>query len=133
MLSGILLFFVFQPQEQIPGEKDQRSPFSLKQVASAMQIGFATANIEEYLQWYSNAASSKYINDSVNGFPDIFYAVETNNNKLLRVWIRCGGDVNAVCYRKSGAANVPLKAFAVINSDNIREENTVMICSLLSL
>jgi hypothetical protein len=63
----------------------------------------------------------------------MFYAVATNNDRIIRAWVDLGGDVNVTCSPRGGPKRVPLLAFAIINSDNIQNETTFTVATLLSL
>lgn len=98
-----------------------------------MQHGDSFDKIETYLRWYEDKTISNNINGLVEGFPAMFYAVATNNDQIIRAWVDLGGDVNATCSPRGGPKRVPLLAFAIINSENIRNETTLTVATLLSL
>ena len=103
--------------------------FDLRDVVGAIQNGVALQMILSYLDRFDRAKIREQINGEVDGFPAIFYVVETNKEEFLRMWVAYGGDPS-VAHQQSG---VPLLAFAIILSDNIKADTTLMTASLLGL
>ena len=62
-------------------------------------------------------------------FPAIFYAVGTNNQDIVRTWVKYGGNVNAVESR----TGLLLLVFVIINAGIIEADTTPAVLSLLSL
>ena len=113
----------------VPGGGDGSSPFSLRELIGAMQHGANYDMIIGYLGYYDRKTISHNINGLVEGIPAMFYVVGTNNDRIIRAWVDYGGDVNAV----HGDVRYPLLTFAIINSDNIQNETTLTVATLLSL
>ena len=128
-----VLPYIPAPFDLVPGGKNLSSTFSLRDLIGAVQHGGSLDKIETYLRWYDGKTISNNINGLVEGFPAMFYAVATNNDRIIRAWVDLGGDVNATCSPRGGPKRVPLLAFAIINSDNIRNETTLTVATLLSL
>ncbi|RDL35746.1 Uncharacterized protein BP5553_06358 [Venustampulla echinocandica] len=103
--------------------------FDISEIAGAMQYGAPPEMIQNYLGYYDKRTVQKEINEGVQGFPAIFFAVATNNEATIRIWVAHGGDVNSV----HGASGVPLLAFAILNSETIQEDTTRTLATLLSL
>ena len=102
--------------------------FNIREVVALIQGKADERAVESYFEYYDTHIIQSYINQEVDGFPSIFYAAATNNDRILRSWIANGADVNAV-HEESG---VPLLAFAIVNSENIEEDNTDIVATLLS-
>lgn len=128
-----VLPYIPAPFDLVPGGKNLSGTFSLRDLIGAVQRGDSLDKIETYLRWYEDKTISNNINGSVEGFPAMFYAVATNNDRIIRAWVDLGGDVNATCSPRGGPKRVPLLAFAIINSENIRNETTLTVATLLSL
>lgn len=128
-----VLPYIPAPFDLVPGGKNLSDTFSLRDLIGAVQHGDSLDKIETYLRWYDDNTISNNINGLVEGFPAMFYAVATNDDRIIRAWVDLGGDVNATCSPRGGPKRVPLLAFAIINSDNIRNETTLTVATLLSL
>jgi hypothetical protein len=115
-----------------PGGIDGSAQFSMQDLVGAMQNGAPYDQIQAYLGHHShpnpNTVKSR-INDPVDGFPAMFYAVATNNPWIIRVLVKYGGNVNAVY----GSPPFPLLAFAIVNSKTMEYETTSSVATLLSL
>lgn len=85
--------------------------------------------IQNYLGYYDKEVVSRRINASVEGIPAMFYVVATNNQWVVRTWIEYGGDMGAV-HEESGT---PLLAFAIMHSETLRTDTTLVVATLLSL
>jgi hypothetical protein len=96
-----------------------------------MQHGAALRNIQAYIGHYDSRIVQNTINEEVEGFPAMFYAVATNNEWIVRLFASHGGKVDAVV--KSEDHEVPLLGFAIINNENVSETTTQMIATLISL
>jgi ATP-dependent Clp protease ATP-binding subunit ClpA len=59
----------------------------------------------------------------------MFFVVATNNDWILRTWVRYGGDVTAV----HEASQIPLLAFAIMHAETIHTDTTQVVATLLSL
>ncbi|OCK84463.1 P-loop containing nucleoside triphosphate hydrolase protein [Lepidopterella palustris CBS 459.81] len=124
-----VLPIIHAPPELTPGGSESSGTyFSMRDLVGAMQHGASADKIRDYFGFYDRKTVARYINQSIEGFPAMFYAVATNNDWIIRTWIGYGGDVDATY----GPSKVPLLAFAVINSDNIQNETTLTIATLLS-
>ena len=94
-----------------------------------MQNGASQQTIQNYLDRFDRALVKEYINEEVDGFPAMFFVVETNKEELLRLWVAYGGNPTAI-HKQSG---IPLLAFAIIHSENIQTDTTLMTATLLSV
>jgi len=103
--------------------------FSLRDLVAGIQNNIGFAKVQDYTSRHDSKSFSKIINKEIYGFPSIFYAVETNDDLIIRHWISHGADIRAV-HKESGT---PLLAFAVFNSDNIHRHTTLAVATLLSL
>ncbi|KAL6873091.1 P-loop containing nucleoside triphosphate hydrolase protein [Trichoderma novae-zelandiae] len=105
--------------------EDDFSPDSL---ASAIQHGGTVHRLREYLNNYDSALLKQDINANVMGFPLIFYAVESNDENMVRLFIHFGATASAV-YETS---QVPLLAFAIMCGETLQLDTTNMVSVLLS-
>jgi hypothetical protein len=84
--------------------------------------------INEYFSYFQRENIRSSINQDLQRVPSIFYAVATNDMKIIKTWVDFGADVNALDKRYS----VPLHAFAIINSSIIKQETTEAFAFLLA-
>jgi dynein-related subfamily AAA family protein len=112
-----------------PSNLTPRITFSLRDIVGAMQHGASLQTVQNYLSYYGEKTVRKHVNSTVDGFPAMFFVVATNNPTILRTWVAYGGDVAAI-YEGS---KVPLLAFAIILSETIQTDTTLLVTTLLSL
>jgi hypothetical protein len=62
----------------------------------------------------------------------MFYAVETNDEKLVQLFTQYGGEVNCFASYKD-CHRIPLLGFAIINALRLEQPTTAMTATLLSL
>ncbi|KAL7935361.1 P-loop containing nucleoside triphosphate hydrolase protein [Trichoderma chlorosporum] len=105
--------------------EDDFSPDSL---ASAIQLGATAYRLRSYLNVYDPGLLGQDINANVMGFPLIFYAVESNDENMVRLLIEFGASASAV----HGASQVPLLEFAIMCGETLQLDMTNMVCVLLS-
>lgn len=106
-------------------EMDYFDSYSL---ASAIQHGAIASHIRSYLNLCDTGVTEQNMNTTVEGFPLIFYAVASNSEDIVRLFIEYGASPNAV-YEP---LNVPLLAFAIMCSEMLHIDTTNMVCILLS-
>ena len=112
-----------------PGSTENFETFNLRDLIGSMQNGASQQTIQNYLDRFDRALIREHINEDVDGFPAIFFVVETNKEELLRTWVGYGGNPTST-HKQSG---IPLLAFAIIHSENIQTDTTLMTATLLSL
>jgi hypothetical protein len=112
----------FHPQE------GASQHFSLPRLLSALQHNLRSSDVLEYFSYFSGDAVRDSINQTVDKVPSIFYAVATNNEDIIQIWIDHGGDANAI----DGRFQVPLLAFAILNSLTIKADTTAVVVTLLA-
>lgn len=121
---------------QIPAPRnpinDGSLEFSLRDVIGAIQNGETCEQVRTYLAFHDAQEVQLHINDDVEGFPAIFYVVETRNPDLVRLWQKYGGDVNKTATWRL-FKNVPLLAFAVHVGDSFKKDATLLVATLLSI
>lgn len=105
--------------------EDDFSPDSL---AAAIQHGATTYRLRSYMNIYDPRLLRQDINANVMGFPLIFYAVESNDENMVRLLTEFGASASAV-YE---AFQVPLLAFAIMCGETLQLDTTNMVCVLLS-
>lgn len=103
--------------------------FSLRELVGAIQHGIDIRFVTEYLAYYDPDVVRRHLCDTLEGFPSIFFAVGTNNETLIRIWIASGAEVSAI-HETSG---VPLLAFAIMNSEQLDADTSLTVSTLLSL
>ena len=118
------------PMENLgPNSADGFETFNLGDLIAIMQNGASLKTIQNYLGRFDESTIRKNINNDIEGFPAMFYVVETNKEDILRTWVAYGGDPSAI----HKPSKVPLLAFAIMHSENIRADTTLMTATLLSL
>ncbi|PMD47852.1 P-loop containing nucleoside triphosphate hydrolase protein [Hyaloscypha variabilis F] len=117
------------PPSLTPGVGEGNDGFNLRDLVGAIQHGIDVRFVTEYLAYYDSDFIRTQISDTVEGFPSIFFAVGTNNETLIRMWIEHGADVSAI----HSTSKVPLLAFAIMNSEQLDTDTTLTVSTLLSL
>ncbi|KAL6816078.1 P-loop containing nucleoside triphosphate hydrolase protein [Trichoderma camerunense] len=112
------------PRLDISTEDD----FSPDCFAAAIQHGATAYRLQDYLRNYDSRLLEQDINANVMGFPLIFYAVESNDENMVRLLLEFGASASAV-YE---ASQVPLLAFAIMCGETLQLDTTNMVCVLLS-
>ncbi|KAK3636661.1 hypothetical protein LTR56_000846 [Elasticomyces elasticus] len=103
--------------------------FNVRELVAWMQYGYSTNAVEQYLCRFDDGTVRKHINNDIEGFPAMFYVVETNKEDMLRLWVYHGGNVS-VAHETSKA---PLLAYAIMHGEDICSDTTLMTMTLLSL
>jgi hypothetical protein len=117
------------PPSLIPGVGEGNDGFSLRDLVGAIQHGIDVRFVTEYLAYYDSDVIRRHLCGTLEGFPSIFFAVGTNNETLIRMWIAFGADVSAI----HETSEVPLLAFAIMNSEQLDTDTTLTVSTLLSL
>lgn len=115
-----------------PGGIDGTVLFSISGLLGAIQHGMSYEEVETYLNHYNRSNPqlvSEAINDTVEGVPAMFYIIVANNDAILRLFAKLGGNINATY----GIPPVPLLAFAIMNSKISEKDTTAVVATLLSL
>ncbi|KEF63731.1 uncharacterized protein A1O9_01709 [Exophiala aquamarina CBS 119918] len=116
------------PMSLMPGPGGSGG-FEVTAIVGAFQHGADENVMRTYFNYFDDLSISRHINDTVEGFPAIFYATATNNDRILRAWIAYGGDVNAA----HEPSQAPLLAFAIVHSEMIERDTSHIVATLLSL
>lgn len=103
--------------------------FDLAALVGALQCGADEVAVQTYFNYFDPMVVGRHIHDSVAGYPAIFYAAATNNDRVLRQFITLGGDVNAV----HEPSQIPLIAFAIAHSETIEKDTSLIVSTLLSM
>lgn len=116
----------------------EHMPFSKVTLAWAFQQHFSYEAIGHYIQSYPPQSVCQSINSSVIGESEslpgvqkaslLFYAVERNCARSVRLLLELGADPNAVLY----PFEVPALAFAIIHAENDRCNTMSVVTTLLS-
>ncbi|KAL7925147.1 P-loop containing nucleoside triphosphate hydrolase protein [Trichoderma austrokoningii] len=97
-------------------------------LASAIQHGTIAPHIRRYLNLCDEEVAKQNINATVEGVPLVFYAVASNSEYIVRLFIEYGANPNAAY----GVLQIPLLAFAIMCSETLQFDTTNMVCVLLS-
>ena len=111
---------------------EHESSFNLYDVISAIQSGDPMDLVYQYLAFRHKKNRQELeneINGEIEGFPAIFYVVETHNAELIRRWAKYGGNVNATHV----ATGIPLIAFVILREYRPRIKSVEMLKLLLTL
>lgn len=103
--------------------------FDLREVVAWQQYGASLKVIQGYLDRFEEKEIREHINDEIEGFPAMFYVVETNKEDVLRLWHKHGGDISSI----HEPSKAPLLAFAIMHGETIQSDTTLMTATLLSL
>ncbi|KKY14723.1 hypothetical protein UCRPC4_g06649 [Phaeomoniella chlamydospora] len=124
-----MLPFIPPPPSLISGIGRSSGDFDLTDLVGAMQNGISPHSIQRYLESFERSTVTKNINKTVKGFPSIFFAVATNDEEIMRIFVAYGADVTSV----HEASGVPLLAFLIMHTDTILQDTSQMLATLLSL
>jgi hypothetical protein len=116
------------PPSLTPRVEEGNDGFSLQDLVGAIQHGIDIRFVKEYLAYYDSDVVRRHLCDTLEGFPSIFFAVGTNNEDLIRMWIAFGADVSAI----HETSKVPLLAFAIMNSEQLDTDTSLTVSILLS-
>lgn len=98
------------PPILMPGLGEHSSKFNLQDLIGALQGGASADSIKNYLGYYDKAVVQKQLNETLQGIPSIFFAVASDNQKIIRAWVSFGANVEAV----HPASLTPLLAFSIL-------------------
>jgi hypothetical protein len=112
-----------------PGTLTLNYDFSILDLIGACTHGFPANNIQYYLQSHDPDIVKQKINEPIEGYPAIFFAVATNDDMIVRIFVQHGADVGAV----HEYSQAPLLAFAIAHGDIIQADTSSMVATLLSL
>lgn len=103
--------------------------FSLRALIGALQAGTPHAQVGAYLSAFDRTAIQAALSSPLSDFPPVFYAVATNDEQILRLFVEYGADVNATAKEPP----VPLLGFSVCFAEGKGVDMTPMVRTLLSL
>jgi hypothetical protein len=103
--------------------------FDIAALVAALQHGADEVAVQTYFNYFDSTVVERHIHDSIAGYPAIFYAAATNNDRILRQFLAFGGDVNTV----HEPSQVPLIAFAIAHSETIEKDTSLIVSTLLSM
>lgn len=117
-----------------PDDSDESALLSMRVLLRGIEGGRSLEEIKTFLSHFDSfninpQRMSEIINETIEGFPAMFYVVAANIDANLRLFAKLGGNVNATY----GTPPVPLLAFAIINSKISDIDTTSMVATLLSL
>jgi hypothetical protein len=117
------------PEPEFSPEEGLSRGFSLRRLIPALQSGVQRGKVQHYLSLFSDTVLSEKLNATLAGFPAMFYAVATNDEKIVRTFVNYGAQVNIV----DQTYNIPLLAFAILVSGALQKDSTGVTTTLLSL
>ncbi|ETS77033.1 hypothetical protein PFICI_10907 [Pestalotiopsis fici W106-1] len=119
-----------KPAELIKGGADGSGVFELESLIGFIQGGATDTQVQAYLDYYDEDIVQENMNALIGGeYPAIFYVVETHNVKLIRLWVKYGGDPNITC----GEDKIPLLVFAILRGSRTLQTVTKTVETLLVL
>lgn len=113
-------------------DPDAEWEFDIQALIYSIQRGAKAEQVKVYLERCSKSGGSVDVNRSVEKFPAMFYAVESNKERLVRIFVQYGGDMKCLATYRD-CHRIPLLAFAVINALKLDRPTTAMVATLLSL
>ncbi|CAJ2513963.1 Uu.00g020820.m01.CDS01 [Anthostomella pinea] len=117
------------PSKLVKGGEDGSSVFDLRKLIGAVQAGETAENVRDYIGHYDKDTRRENLNAVVEGYPAIFYVVETNNVEMIRHWIKYGGSPNATF----GDDSFPLIAYAILRGARTEGQASNTLKTLLRL
>jgi hypothetical protein len=117
------------PIQRFTSEEGVTRHFSIERLTWALQNNLSHSDLLDYFSYFVTEAIAREINEEVEGIPAVFYAVATNDEKIVRSWIEHGGDVNAIELK----SRIPLLAFAILQENSIQADTTTVVTTLLGL
>ncbi|KAI0119677.1 P-loop containing nucleoside triphosphate hydrolase protein [Daldinia grandis] len=100
------------PDRSIANNPPDPHVFELRELLGAIHAGYFDADsIRRYLGHYDKNDLSTHLNESIDGYPAIFYIISTNDISILREWLKHGGDPNATW----GPSAMPAIGFSILN------------------
>jgi hypothetical protein len=115
-----LVLPLIQPPSNLSPASGFDSIFNIRDLVGATQDGATAEMLHNYLANFEKQTISRVINDDVDRYPAMFYAVATNEERVIRLWVKCGGDLNAI----DEYSGVPLLAFTIMYSEVIRQDTS---------
>jgi hypothetical protein len=116
------------PGDLVPGVGDENGDFSAERLAAAMQHRIAVDAARTYMNSYDIGTVQRLINDEVDGFPVIFYAVAANDERMVRLLLESGADASSI----HDGTRTPLLGFAIICGETLQQDTTSIVSLLLS-
>ncbi|KAK3294138.1 P-loop containing nucleoside triphosphate hydrolase protein [Chaetomium fimeti] len=113
-----------------PANGDDDTGFHVRHLIGAIQNGETCRVVRTYLTHFAEAlgleAIKNGLNGVVDGYPAVFFVVETGNADMVKVWISYAGTADHT-YCK-----VPLLGFAIALCDSYRTDMPMVVKTLLS-
>jgi hypothetical protein len=116
------------PQLSIPDNPVSDS-FDAYSLVGSVQRGADCNTLRNYLTRYNQNHVQAHVNDEVAYCPPLFYALATNSEDIVRLFIDHGADVNRV----HGPSGTPPIAFALIHGEKTKSDTTAIVATLLGL
>ena len=110
-------------------EEGKSAQFSLRRLVSGLQSGIRVAQVERYLSFFTVLTLRRELAMNLESLPSIFYAVATNDEKIVRAWVENGGDPNAI----EPKTKIPLLGFAILSAEVGGKDTTGVVMTLLSI
>ncbi|QDS75403.1 hypothetical protein FKW77_003081 [Venturia effusa] len=97
-------------------------------LVAMMQNGMSPEVVKDFLDQLPDIPPNA-MDVSIKGFPIMFYATQTNNEKMIRLIASFSANLNIV----SDDDRIPLLAYTIINSQIIQQDTSAAVVTLLSL
>ncbi|TLD37370.1 P-loop containing nucleoside triphosphate hydrolase protein [Venturia nashicola] len=127
--DGTQLPVVPKPSRFDPDELGTTNDVDMNIMVGAIQNGESHVEIRRYLDHFKKELIRTRIHTWVKEFPAIFYAVQTNDEKMIRLIAEFGGDVD-VCH---GLSKIPLLGFTILSGNATDKDTTSAVITLLAL
>ncbi|KAH6876437.1 P-loop containing nucleoside triphosphate hydrolase protein [Thelonectria olida] len=107
---------------------DNPDSFQPDALVRIIQPSASVPKVRDYLEFFGRDVADGKINEPVRGFPAIFYAVETDQEAMVRLLINFGANVSVV----HSASRTPLLAYAILKDSEQQTHSTAILSTLLS-
>ncbi|KAI2782094.1 P-loop containing nucleoside triphosphate hydrolase protein [Daldinia loculata] len=116
------------PDRSIVNDPPDPHIFGLRELLGAIRAGYFDADrIRRYLGYYDKNDLYTHLNETVDGYPAIFYVISTNDIGILREWLKHGGDPNATW----GPSAIPAIGFSILNGGQTMLQASRTLITLL--
>lgn len=116
------------PDRSIVNDPPDPHIFGLRKLLGAIRAGYFDADrIRRYLGYYDKNDLYTHLNETVDGYPAIFYVISTNDIGILREWLKHGGDPNATW----GPSAIPAIGFSILNGGQTMLQASRTLITLL--
>ncbi|KAF3063755.1 putative ATP-dependent Clp protease ATP-binding subunit [Daldinia childiae] len=116
------------PDRSIASDPPDPYVFELRELLGAIRAGYFDADrIRRYLGYYDKNDLYTQLNETIDGYPAIFYVISTNDIGILREWLKHGGDPNATW----GTSAIPAIGFSILHGGQTMLQASKTLATLL--